>query len=99
MSNNLFGPVFALLFFSPGNDLLGSGPKNVDELRKIHSRLCTRYLKAIDRKERQVQRQTGIQLASTEPLGGIAENMRDTAGNVFDKFSLPFLSSNGGGTW
>lgn len=82
-----------------GNDLLGSGPKSVDDLRQIHSRLCTRYMKAIDRKERQAQRQYGIDLttnriikhnkttseaSSTEPIKGMTENVRDTVGNVLD---------------
>lgn len=89
-----------------GNDLLGGGPKNVDDLRRIHCRLCTRYMKAIDRRERQAQRQAGVNFTSTEPLRGMTENVRDTAGNVLDtagdvlhKFNFTFLSGNSGGTW
>ena len=35
------------------DDLLGSGPRNVDELRANHSRNCTKYMKAMDKKEQQ----------------------------------------------
>jgi len=82
-----------------GSDLLGSGPKSVDDLRQTHSRLSTRYMKAIDRKERQAYRQAGIDLtsnriikknkimskaSSAEPVKGITENVRDKVGNVLD---------------
>ena len=39
------------------DDLLGSGPKSVDELRAIHSRNFTKYMKALERKEQLAQRQ------------------------------------------
>jgi len=35
------------------DDLLGSGPRTVDELRANHTRNCTKYMKAIDKKEQQ----------------------------------------------
>jgi hypothetical protein len=38
------------------DDLLGSGPKTVEELRSIHHRLCTKYSKNIERKEMQMQK-------------------------------------------
>ena len=38
------------------DDLLGSGPRTVDELRAFHSRNCTRYMKALDRKEQHAQK-------------------------------------------
>lgn len=37
-------------------DLLGSGPRTVDELRAIHTKNQTRYLKAIDQKEKYHER-------------------------------------------
>lgn len=39
-------------------ELLGSGPKTVADLRRIHQKCCTKYKKAMDRKERQAQRDT-----------------------------------------
>jgi hypothetical protein len=33
------------------DDLLGAGPRNVDELRAIHTRNCTKYMKALEKKE------------------------------------------------
>jgi len=38
------------------DDLLGAGPRTVDELRAIHTRNCTKYMKAIDKKEQQALR-------------------------------------------
>lgn len=39
------------------DDLLGAGPKSVDDLRAIHTRNFTKYMKALERKEQQAQRQ------------------------------------------
>ena len=39
------------------DDLLGSGPKTVDELRAIHSRNYTKYMRALEKKEQQTRRQ------------------------------------------
>ena len=35
-----------------GNDLLGAGPKTVQELREIHAKLVVKYAQAIEEKER-----------------------------------------------
>jgi len=39
------------------DDLLGSGPKSVDELRSIHSRNYTKYIKALEKKEQYAMKQ------------------------------------------
>lgn len=38
------------------DDLLGAGPRTVDELRSIHSMNCTKYMKAIEKKEQQAMK-------------------------------------------
>ena len=38
------------------DDLLGSGPRTVDELRTIHTRNYTKYMRAIERKEYQAKK-------------------------------------------
>jgi len=48
------------------DDLLCAGPKTVEELRSIHHRLRTKYLKNIERKEMQVQKRKQRQLKDAE---------------------------------
>jgi len=48
------------------DDLLCAGPKSVDELRAIHHRLSTKYLKNIERKEVQVQKRRQRLLKESE---------------------------------
>lgn len=48
------------------DDLLCAGPKTVEELRSIHHRLRTKYLKNMDRKEMQAQKRRQRQLKETE---------------------------------
>jgi hypothetical protein len=38
------------------DDLLGGGPRTVDDLRAIHTRNCTKYMRAMERKENQARR-------------------------------------------
>lgn len=38
------------------DDLLGGGPRSVDDLRSIHSKICSKYLKAIKKKEVNAQK-------------------------------------------
>lgn len=38
------------------DDLLGGGPKTVDDLRQIHSKICSKYLKQIKKKESDAQK-------------------------------------------
>ena len=38
------------------DDLLGAGPRTVEELRAIHTRNCAKYTKAMDKMEQQAQR-------------------------------------------
>ncbi len=58
------------------DDLLGSGPKSVDELRAIHTRNFTKYMKALERKEQQAQKQYDrvMQRKKAEDLKSLAVN-------------------------
>eukprot|EP01083_Nonionella_stella_P052560 139421_1 len=38
------------------DDLLGSGPRSVDDLRAIHTRNCTKYMRSIEKKEQQARK-------------------------------------------
>ena len=48
------------------DDLLGAGPKTVEELRAVHARIKVRYEKAIARKERDAERKYGRKDGNTE---------------------------------
>lgn len=48
------------------DDLLGAGPKTVEELRAVHARIRGRYEKAIARKERDAERKYGKKDGNTE---------------------------------
>lgn len=61
------------------DDLLGGGPRSVDELRSIFSRITAKYSRAMDKKESAAIRQ-------------VQRSMEKGEGNAIDKFSL--LSSD-----
>lgn len=62
------------------DDLLGAGPRTVDELRAIHTRNCTNYMKALAKKEEQALKALE-RSGSTNALPSLA-----TAGK--DKFAI-----------
>jgi len=97
-----FAEILATTEKRVNDDLLGSGPKSVDDLRAIHTRNYNKYMKALERKEQQAKRQyeramkkknsSGIEsanefLASAEGAKkAITENVIGTAGGVLNKF-------------
>jgi hypothetical protein len=72
------------------DDLLGGGPRTVDELRAIHTRNCTRYMRAMDKKENQARRSQGISTSVmddriaklTEATKNMAQPVKAVTGNV-----------------
>jgi hypothetical protein len=60
-----------------GNDLLGAGPKTVQELREIHAKLVVKYAQAIEEKERK---------AGQPPSPPPGTKALENAGDVFAKF-------------
>jgi hypothetical protein len=51
------------------DDLLGSGPKTVDDLRAIHSRNYTKYIRALERKEQQAKKQYDRAMSKNRSAG------------------------------
>lgn len=85
-----------------GNDLLGAGPKTVEELREIHAKLVVKYQKALEEKERKaLGGNTGTAEKSPPPAPATSTttpNVLESAGtaaqDVFAKFkavSPPFM--------
>jgi len=73
------------------DDLLGSGPRSVDELRAIHSRNYTKYMRAIEKKEQQAKKAIERAIERSKSSGAIGggdtmnsteELMKGMAGNV-----------------
>ena len=63
------------------DDLLGAGPKTVEELRAVHARIKARYEKAIARKERDAERKYGKKDGNTEnPIPAGAGALLDKIG-------------------
>ncbi len=73
------------------DDLLGAGPRSVDELRTIHSRNYTKYMRAIEKKEQQAKRAVERAIERSKSSGAMGggdtmnsteELMKGMAGNV-----------------
>lgn len=60
-----------------GNDLLGAGPKTVEELRAIHAKLKIKYAMALEEKERK---------AGQPPIPPPGTKALENANDVFAKF-------------
>lgn len=73
-----------------GNDLLGAGPKTVEELREIHAKLKLKYAQALEEKERKA--------GQPPPPPSAGSQVLENAGDVFAKFkqaaSPPFLRAS-----
>jgi hypothetical protein len=83
-----------------GNDLLGAGPKTVEELREIHAKLKVKYEQAIEEKERKAMAAPSPSKSPPPPAAAATPNVLESAGSaaqdVFAKFSKsvsppPFL--------
>ena len=64
------------------DDLLGAGPKTVEELRAVHGRIKARYEKAIARKERDAQRKYGKKDGNAERENPIAAGAGALLGKI-----------------
>lgn len=75
-----------------GNDLLGAGPKTVEELREIHAKLKVKYQQAIEEKEQKACATPSPSKSPPPPPAAAATpNVLESAGSaaqdVFAKFS------------
>jgi len=68
------------------DDLLGSGPRGVDELREIHTRNATRYLKAMTRKEQQAHKAVERSRAAASSSSSSASDAKKSSST--DKFAM-----------
>lgn len=70
-----------------GDDLLGAGPKTVEELRSMAAKLRIKYQRQLEEKEKRAAQQT-------PPPTNVLQGAGNMAQGVFDKFkaaSPPFL--------
>lgn len=70
-----------------GDDLLGAGPKTVEELRSMAAKLRIKYQRQLEEKEKRAAQQT-------PPPSNVLQGAGNVAQGVFDKFkaaSPPFL--------
>jgi len=77
-----------------GNDLLGAGPKTVEELREMHAKLVVKYQKALEEKERKAGSPSKPPPNPEEEVAQVMEMAGNAALDVFNKFkaaSPPFL--------
>jgi len=80
------------------DDLLGAGPKTVEELRSIAGRLRIKYQNQIDRKieralQQEQQQMNGKPAGPAQPMKDVMDKATNMAGGLFAKIKTPVFSN------